>query len=214
MVPQQSYPTFIMSLYDDTKPQRTPMPTAPLRVAVAQVGELVPPQAMLDHLRRNKGMFQRVEGLPAVFDDYSQSGALPTTPKQITRDRVARLQRMTQDLGLDYLFLYGDTVSSYTRENPLQILDLTIVGAFVIPSREVRANGKAAGALVDAKTGSVIFIASADTEQAKMATNSNQEGEGLKVVQNARESLTLRLADQLIARTQEVALTKEMPLGN
>src|SRR5215208_2021997 len=214
MVPAQTYPTFIMSLYDDAKPQRSTPPTAPMRVAVAQVGELVPPQAMLNQLRQNKAMFQRVEGIPAVFDDYSQSGALPTTPKQITRDRVARLQRMTQDLGLDYLFIYGDTVSNYTRENPLQILDLTIVGAFVIPSRQVRASGKAAGALIDARTGSVLFIASADTEQAKMATNSNQEGESVKVVQNARESLTLRLADQLIARTQEVAVTSPMPLGN
>lgn len=214
MAPTQTYPTFIMSLYDDAKPQPSTPPTAPMRVAVAQVGELVPPQAMLDHLRQNKAMFQRVEGIPAVFDDYSQSGAVPTTPRQITRERVARLQRMTQDLGLDYLFIYGDTVSNYTRENPLQILDLTIVGAFVIPSRQVRATGKAAGALVDARTGSVLLIASADTEQTKMATNSNQDGETLKVVQNARESLTLRLADQLIARTQEVALIKAMPLGN
>jgi rhombotail lipoprotein len=214
MVPAQTYPTFIMSLYDDVKPQRSTPPTAPMRVAVAQVGELVPPQAMLNHLRQNKAMFQRVEGIPAVFDDYSQSGALPTTPKQITRDRVARLQRMTQDLGLDYLFIYGDTVSNYTRENPLQILDLTIVGAFVIPSRQVRANGKAAGALIDARTGSVLFIASADTEQTKMATNSNEDGETVKVIQNARESLTLRLADQLVARTQEVVVTSPMPLGN
>jgi rhombotail lipoprotein len=212
--PAQTYPTFIMSLYDDTKPRPSTPPTAPMRVAIAQVGELVPPQAMLDHLRQNKSMFQRVEGIPAVFDDFSQSGALPTTPKQITRDRVARLQRMTQDLGLDYLFIYGDTVSNYTRENPLQILDLTIVGAFVIPSREVRATGKAAGALIDARTGSVLFIASADTEQTKMATGTNQEGETAKVVQNARESLTLRLADQLVARTQEVSLTGPMPLGN
>src|SRR6185369_7629194 len=85
-VPQQTYPTFIMSLYDDTHPQpRGAAPTAPMRVAIAQVGELVPPQAMLNHLRQNKAMFQRVEGIPAVFDDYSQSGSLPTTPKQITR---------------------------------------------------------------------------------------------------------------------------------
>src|SRR3954468_1229312 len=206
MVPAQTYPTFIMSLYDDAKPHPSTPPTAPMRVAVAQVGELVPPQAMLAHLRANKSMFQRVEGIPAVFDDFTQSGGLPTTPKQITRDRVARLQRMTQDLGLDYLFIYGDTVSNYTRENPLQLLDLTIVGAFIVPSRQVRATGKAAGALIDARTGSILFIASADTEQSKMATNSNEEGETLKVVQNARESLTLRLADQLIARTQEVAL--------
>jgi rhombotail lipoprotein len=208
MVPAQTYPTFIMSLYDDPKPQRSTPPTAPMRIAVAHVGELVPPQAMLDHLRQNKLMFQRVEGIPAVFDDYSQTGPLPSTPRQITRERVTRLQRMTQDLGLDYLFIYGDTVSNYTRENPLQLLDLTIVGAFVIPSREVRATGKAAGALVDVRTGSVLFIASADTEQKKLATNSNEDGETVKVIQNARESLTVRLADQLVARTQEVALTK------
>src|SRR4051812_45331694 len=95
MVPAQTYPTFIMSLYDDAKPRPSTPPTAPMRVAIARVGELVPPQAMLDHLRQNKAMFQRVDGIPAVFDDYSQSGVLPTTPKQITRDRVARLQRMT-----------------------------------------------------------------------------------------------------------------------
>src|SRR6266446_5303494 len=77
--PAQTYPTFIMSLYDDAKPQRATPPVAPMRVAVAQVGELAPPQAMLDHLRQNKAMFQRVEGIPAVFDDYSQSGVLPTT---------------------------------------------------------------------------------------------------------------------------------------
>src|SRR5688572_1613530 len=74
--PAQTYPTFILSLYDDPKPQpRSAPPVAPMRVAVAQVGELVPPQAMLEHLRQSKAMFQRVEGIPAIFDDYgAQSG--------------------------------------------------------------------------------------------------------------------------------------------
>ena len=78
--PAQNYPTFIMSLYDNPTPApRSGAPVAPMRVAVAQVGELAPPQAMLEHLRQNPAMFQRVEGIPAVFDDYSQTGALPTT---------------------------------------------------------------------------------------------------------------------------------------
>src|SRR5262245_6537161 len=100
--PGQNYPNFILSLYDDPKtPPRPAAPVAPMRIAVAQVGDLVPPQAMLDHLRQNKAMFTRVEGIPATFDDYGTQGGVNPN-RQITRERVARLQRMAQDLGLDY----------------------------------------------------------------------------------------------------------------
>ncbi|HEV8605270.1 MAG TPA: hypothetical protein VGQ99_07895 [Tepidisphaeraceae bacterium] len=216
--PTQSYPAFILSLYDNPRPQgKAAALVAPMRVAIAQVGELAPPQAMLGHLRQKTDMFARVEGIPAIFEDmsYTHQGGLSITERQITRERVARLQRMAEDLGLDYLFIYGGSIENYTRENALQVLDLTIVGAFVVPSRQVRAVGKAAGALIDAHTGSVLFVASADTEQTKMATNSNENGEKMKVMENARESLNIRLADQLIARTGEVALQRAVaPLGN
>jgi len=79
------------------------------------------------------------------------------------------------DMGMDYLFIYGGR-SSITSGECVAGLDLTIVGAFVVPSREIRASGKAAGAMIDAHSGNVVFIASADTEQTKMATASNQDG--------------------------------------
>ena len=66
----QNYPAFIMSLYENPKPpQPAPPPTLPMRIAIAQIGEIAPPQAMLDHLRQRGELFSRVEGIPAVFED-------------------------------------------------------------------------------------------------------------------------------------------------
>src|SRR5258706_381313 len=73
---------------------------------------------------------------------------------------------------------------------------------------------KIAGAQIDTRSGSIVFIASADTEKTGMATASNRDGEVLKVLENARESLNIRLADQLAQRCQEIALTRPMPYGN
>jgi hypothetical protein len=216
----QNYSAFVFSLYDNPRPiaQSTP-PTLPMKVAVAQVGEIAPPQLMLDHLRQRGELFARVEGIPGIFEELycnnnQGTGALNASERQQVRDRVSRLQRLAQDLGMDYLFIYGGSIDHYVRENPLQVLDLTIVGAFVVPSREVRAIGKAAGALIDVRSGAVVFITSADTEKTGLASATNEDGKQLKVLQDTRESLHLRLADQLAARCKEVALTTAMPLGN
>ena len=188
-----------------------------MKVAIAQVGEIAPPQLMLDHLRQRDELFARVEGIPGLFEELycsNNQGALNASERQQVRDRVSRLQRLAQDLGMDYLFIYGGSIDHYVRENPLQVLDLTIVGAFVVPSREIRAIGKAAGALIDVRSGAVVFITSADAEKTGLASATNEDGKQLKVLQDTRESLHLRLADQLAARCKEVALTRAMPLGN
>jgi len=214
----QNYPAFILSLYDNPKPAApTQALTAPMKVAVAQIGEIAPPQAMLEQLRQHPELFSRVEGIPGVFEDAGSNGnSAPLNPseRQQVRERMARIQRLAQDVGMDYLFVYGGSVDHYVRENPLQVLDLTIVGAFVIPSREVRAAGKAAGALIDNRTGAVVLITSADTEKTGLASATTEDGKQKKVLEETRESLNLRLADQFAARCREVALTKAMPLGN
>jgi len=214
----QNYSAFVFSLYDNPRPIAPAMPpTVPMKVAIAQVGEIAPPQLMLDHLRQRGELFCRVEGIPGLFEELycsNNQGALNASERQQVRDRVSRLQRLAQDLGMDYLFIYGGSIDHYVRENPLQVLDLTILGAFVVPSREIRAIGKAAGALIDVRSGAVVFITSADTEKTGFASATNEDGKQLKVLQDTRESLHLRLADQLADRCKEVALTRAMPLGN
>ena len=214
----QNYSAFIFSLYDNPKPiAPSGPPTVPMKVAIAQVGEIAPPQLMLDHLRQRGELFARVEGIPGLFEELycnNNQGTLNASERQQVRDRVSRLQRLTQDLGMDYLFIYGGSIDHYVRENPLQVFDWTIVGAYVVPSREVRAIGKAAGALIDARSGAVVFITSADTEKTGLASASTKDGKEMKVLEDTRESLHLRLADQLSARCKEVALTRAIPLGD
>src|SRR5258706_7738179 len=214
----QNYSAFIFSLYDNPKPiaQSTPK-KLPMKVAVAQVEKLAPPQLMLDRLRQRGELFARVEGIPGLFEELycnNNQGTLNASERQQVRDRVSRLQRLAQDLGMDYLFIYGGSIDHYVRENPLQVFDLTIIGAFVVPSREVRAIGKAAGALLDAPRGAVVLITSPHTQKTGLASATNEDGKQMKVLEDTRESLHLRLADQLTSTCREVALTKAMPLGD
>src|SRR5687768_15122874 len=66
----QNYSAFIMSLYDSPLPANatTPRMVAPMKVAVAQIGELAPPQAMLEEMRKNPQIFSRAEGIPGLFE--------------------------------------------------------------------------------------------------------------------------------------------------
>jgi rhombotail lipoprotein len=214
----QNYSTLILALYDNPKPAaQTTALTAPMKLAIAQVGEIAPPQAMLDHLRSQPQLFSRIEGLPGVFEELAYQfnpRGQTTIDRQQMRDRVERLQRLSRDLGMDYLFLYGGSIDHYVRENPLQVLDLTIVGAFVVPSRQVRAVGKAAGALIDTRSGAIVFITSAESQETALASATTENGKEKKVLETTRDALTVRLADQLVERCREVALTRPLPLGN
>src|SRR4051812_18378534 len=40
---------------------------APANIAVAQLGEVAPPQALIDRLRHAPSLFQRVQAIPATF---------------------------------------------------------------------------------------------------------------------------------------------------
>jgi hypothetical protein len=210
----QNFSSFVLSLYDTPQPvgAAPARVTAPIKVAVAQVGEVTPPHAMLDHLRKRPDLFARVEGIPGVFFDEPQWGqqapGLSFEERRLVRERVARLQRLSRDLGVDYLFIFGGSIDHYTKENALQVLDLTIVGAFVAPSRSVKALGKAAGAMIDAHSGAVVFMTTADTEESELATATNEDGKTAQLLENTREALTSRLAKEMVERCREVALVR------
>src|SRR6266568_670584 len=113
----QNYPAFVLSLYDNPGPAApTPALTTPLRIAVAQIGEIAPPQIMLDRLRQRGELFTRVEGIPGVFEDVqgnNNTAALTISERQQVRDRVGHLQHLAYDVGMDYLFIYGGAIDHY-----------------------------------------------------------------------------------------------------
>jgi hypothetical protein len=83
------------------------------------------------------------------------------------------------------------------------VLDLTIVGAFVVPSKQITAEAKASGAVIDLKTGRVVLTASADTTRGGVASTVTQESGQLNVAREARDDVLGRLAEQVIQRCQK-----------
>ena len=223
----------------------TPAPPIepPIRVAVAQAGEVAPPAALMDALRDSPGLFTAVEPVSGVrdasaVDRYGQevsmrqalarqqaqqydaalaawrsaqaagaASAPPPAPPPLPDARpdlaspaarqVGQMRRLASDLGATHLLILGGTVDYGTATTPLSVLDLTIVGLFVAPSREVNARARASAALVDVPTGRVVLTASADAEGKKLTTAVGRRSDELKLLDSMRDDLAADLAERV-----------------
>lgn len=54
---------------------------------------------------------------------------------------------------VDAVFVYETDGTADSRNNPLSIADWTVIGAFVLPSQDVKAQGVAQGSLIDVRNG-------------------------------------------------------------
>ena len=219
---RQNYSSLVYSLYElpatpadaaDAPLAAPPKLARPARVAVAQVGEVAPPQALLAKLRGRPDLFSRVESISGTTAPIGPGGEFPQqaaysspapgSQEQVRLD-VSRMRRMARDMGMDCLLVIGGTMDYATHGNGLAILDLTIVGAFVVPSKEITAKATAAGALVDVESGRVVLTASADAGKGGLASTATQEGGELNVLRQARDEVVDKLADSVVAQCQRL----------
>ena len=112
------------------------------------------------------------------------------------------MQRIARQMGMDHLLLVGGTIDQVTKENGLSLLDLTIVGAFVVPSKQVDAEAKASGALIDLSTGRVLLFASADASKGRLASSMTQQSGEIDVMRSARDEVLAKLAGQVIEQCE------------
>jgi hypothetical protein len=209
----------------DARPGRLVLPA---RLAVAQIGEVAPPTRFLDSLRGHPDLFSRVDpisGVPGLQYDRDRSNreryergrydhdrhftnckdgdSPPSSVEDLARQEMGRMQRVAREMGMDHLLLIGGTMDQVTKENGLAILDLTIVGAFVVPSKQVDAEAKASGALIDLETGRVVLFASADASRARLASTATQGAGEIDVMRDARDQVLNKLAGQVIQQCED-----------
>ena len=110
------------------------------------------------------------------------------------------MRRFARDMGLDHLLVVGGTIDHAVQENGLGVLDLTIVGAFVVPSKEIKADARAAAALIDLKTGRVVMTASADASKGGLASSATRQSGQLNVLRQARDEVVNKLAVSVVAQ--------------
>jgi hypothetical protein len=206
-VPGRNQSAYLYSLYEhDLREPGAEGPVRPLKlptaVAVVQVGEVAPPQPMIDALRKDAGVFSRVESLPgtdlAVPDGRYANNAGNASPPPL-RPTLATLRHMAADAGTDYVLLVGGSVDHGTTGTPMSILDLTIIGAFVVPSQETRGTARAAAALVDVQSGRIVVNSSAEARRSTIAPSAASEGAEIKLLERLRDEVVAKLGTQVLA---------------
>ena len=210
----QDFGTYVMALYDAGPAQpaaaaAAPAPLRPpIRVAVAQVGEIAPPDAVLDKLRAHRESFASVQSIPGLTDvsghpAYAGHPAYhPPQMRQSAAAHVQRMRRLARDVGADYLFLFGGTIDQATTSTPLSAADLTIIGGFLVPSKRIQGVARASGALVEVDSGRVVASVSAGRDARRLAPTFARDNGELAQLKQLRDEVVVELADQLVERVK------------
>jgi hypothetical protein len=195
-----AYTQYVMSLYDqptETYAQRTI--EFPVRIAVAQIGEESPDLGFIGALNSARDVVGQTAALPAPIN-------CTATP---SREPIRALQSMARDQGADYLLVYAATVQPQSYSSPLSALDLTIVGAFVVPSQQVTANARGSAALIDVRSGRVVLSAAAQASASRYSPDANASSELNRVSSEAHTKVFKLLADNFVRTARDRAASQE-----
>ena len=191
----------------------------PVRIAVAQLGEIAPPEDMLAVLRERRETFIDVQAVPSAMTNYnighvysrrgggqhySTADAMEDR-RQAIRQHVDSMRAFARDGNADYLLLFGGTVDHATTSTPWSIFDLTIVGAFIVPSKQIMAEGRAGATLIDVRTGRSVMTFNAQAKGDRLAATASRDHSELKLVRSLRDDLTRDLAKQLAQRIRHLS---------
>jgi hypothetical protein len=160
---------------------------------------------LLKRLRTETNLFARVEGIPAVLEipteDKSQQGKV--SPEAI-KTHIIKMRQLASDMGADYLFLIEGVERTNSWQEPTAILDLTIIGHYVIGSNRIEVESRGSGALVDVATGRVISVVTEENKQITHAPTATIEVRRKQDTEKAdvalEQILTTKMLSQLEAR--------------
>ncbi len=105
-----------------------------------------------------------------------------------------RLGAARQHLDVVYVYeVFGDSRSYIT---PAYIANITIIGAFLLPGRNIKAKGFASGLLLDVRNGYPYGTAEASVNDQKYLTSANSREKGLDLVEKLKREASLKLVDE------------------
>ena len=102
------------------------------------------------------------------------------------RDVVNNIRRGSARQHLDYVLIYEVSDTSDKTRNALQIADLSILGLFVLPSRNIKVDSTASAMLIDVRNGYPYGTASGFAERKTVTTSVGSRGRKNKLKDKAR----------------------------
>ena len=200
-----SYAAMISSVYRETPASATNKPLArPMRLAVAQIGEVAPDASLVTALEKDPALVREVIPVPMPGDIVGNSGynyvdSKSNTPENLSA-QVKSARNLARDSGADYLLLVGGSIDSFDTENVLAVFDLTIVGGYLVPAAKIHMDGKAAAALVDVESGRVVCMVNSQVHQSKSTPDFFSTQKRNEMSAEMREQILKVLAGDVLER--------------
>jgi hypothetical protein len=174
----------------------------PIRLAVAQIGEVAPATNLLGELRSHPALIATVVALPSPVESRerypTRSANAPEPPSVVSR--LAELRSLAKAMRADQVLILGGSIDTWTTRNVLAPLDITLVGTAIFPSARVHGQGKAAGILLDVESGAVRF--QVETERGRQGTApsnfTDEKADSIRV--KLRDDLALSLGKEFVRR--------------
>ena len=188
-----TYPSYILNLRPKSSPGIQPKLTTPLRLAVVQTGEPTPPKVMLDKLESDPALVASAVGLPSWGETRGQ-----TNNTELAAEQVKAVCRLAQSVGADHVFIFGGNMDSWWDGNAMRFLDFTLVGAALVPSTKIHAEGKAAGTLIDTAACEPALLVNVDAKRSSHSPTYLADGKTDTLRAALRDELTVALADELL----------------
>ena len=201
-----SYPNYILSLQPGGTNAPVQKPAIPIRLAIAQVGETAPPEAMLDQLAGQPTFVASVVALPLpgepenyAYYNYNRANH----PGEDYAARVKSVCSLAQAAGADYVFIFGGNIDSWQKNNSLSVLDITIIGGVIFPGSKINIEGKGAGALIESATGRPVLFVSTETKKSAGSPDMLADGKTTELRTQVRDELVRKLTGELLKKLAE-----------
>lgn len=112
-----------------------------------------------------------------------------------TADVIGDIRRGAARQHLDYVFVYSVTAEDLQKGNALSLADLSIIGLFVLPSRDLKVEAAASGLMLDVRNGYPYATITTFAEEKGWARAAYSYGKTREMVDSASDAALAELVE-------------------
>jgi len=192
-----------------------PLLTFPARIGVARIergimtpipaGELEAWAKLGDKLGPSWGEFRPVSPLIAKLASDALPGGKERRYGDAMTQTIEQIRVGAARQHIETVLIYEVAGKSSSNSSPLSLADLTIIGAYLMPSRVLHAQGAATALLVDVRNGYPYgFTDPVTVEDKELSPSVGSDHRKLTLQEDAESAATAKLVDQVEVMVREL----------
>lgn len=163
----------------------------PFHLIVAQAGAISPDSALLTELRKYPKLFRRVSVIPA-------SPGLRHFSREVPQKDPNRLLDLARSIGGDLLFLVGGKVETTSTRTAVSVLDLSVVGKYLVPSNRIKGKASVMGAVISLSDNRLLTTLDISTERSTISSSVSRSTRTDELIEKMRAQLLGDLSKKFV----------------